>query len=283
MILFKKAAELSEYTDAQRKNGKRTGFAPTMGALHAGHISLAEFSKKENDITVSSIFINPSQFNDSKDFEKYPVTIERDIEMLEAAGCDLLFIPSVQEIYPSGFNHTKKYELGFLETVLEGKYRPGHYQGVCMVMERLLKIVMPDNLYLGQKDYQQCMVIKKLIELIGLDKNISVTICPTLREADGLAMSSRNMRLNREERETAATIFKALSLIKSNTASKNIELLQQEARTMLEEKKFKVDYIEIADAENLEEIKNWDDQKKMVALTAAYLNDIRLIDNLILN
>ena len=283
MILFKKAAELSEYTDAQRKNGKRTGFAPTMGALHAGHISLVEFSKKENDITVSSIFINPSQFNDPKDFEKYPVTIERDIEMLEAAGCDLLFIPSVQEIYPSGFTNTKKYELGFLETVLEGKYRPGHYQGVCMVMERLLKIVMPDNLYLGQKDYQQCMVIKKLIELIGLDKMININICPTLREADGLAMSSRNMRLNKEERETAATIFKALSLIQSNAGVKIIELLEQEAMKMLEEKKFKVDYVEIADAENLEEIKNWNGKKKIVALTAAYLNDIRLIDNLILN
>lgn len=283
MILFKKASELSEYTDAQRKNGKRTGFAPTMGALHAGHISLVEFSKKENNLTVSSIFINPSQFNDPKDFEKYPVTIERDIEMLEAAGCDLLFIPSVQEIYPSGFNHTKKYELGFLDTVLEGKYRPGHYQGVCMIMERLLKIVMPDNLYLGQKDYQQCMVIKKLIELMGLDKNINVNICPTHRETDGLAMSSRNMRLNKEERETAATIFKALSLIKSKTGFATIELLEQEARTMLEEKKFKVDYVEIADAENLEEIKSWDGKKKIVALTAAYLNDIRLIDNLILN
>ena len=283
MILFKKAAELSEYTDDQRRNGKRTGFAPTMGALHAGHISLVEYSKMENDITVSSIFINPSQFNDPKDFEKYPVTIERDIEMLEAAGCDLLFIPSVQEIYPSGFNHTKKYELGFLETVLEGKYRPGHYQGVCMVMERLLKIVMPDNLYLGQKDYQQCMVIKKLIEMIGLDKIINVNICPTLREADGLAMSSRNMRLNKEERESAATIFKALSLIKSNAGFKNIELLEQDAKKVLEEKKFKVDYVEIANADNLEEIKNWDGKKKMVALTAAYLNDIRLIDNLILN
>ena len=283
MILFKKAAELSEYIDDQRRNGKRTGFAPTMGALHAGHISLVEYSKMENDITVSSIFINPSQFNDPKDFEKYPVTIERDIEMLEVAGCDLLFIPSVQEIYPSGFNHTKKYELGFLETVLEGKYRPGHYQGVCMVMERLLKIVMPDNLYLGQKDYQQCMVIKKLIEMIGLDKIINVNICPTLREADGLAMSSRNMRLNKEERETAATIFKALSLIKSNAGFKNIELLEQDAKKVLEEKKFKVDYVEIANADNLEEIKNWDGKKKMVALTAAYLNDIRLIDNLILN
>jgi pantoate--beta-alanine ligase len=235
---------------------------PYHGAA-AGHISLVEFSKKENDITVSSIFINPSQFNDPKDFEKYPVTIERDIEMLEAAGCDLLFIPSVQEIYPSGFNHVKKYELGFLETILEGKYRPGHYQGVCMVMERLLKIVMPDNLYLGQKDYQQCMVIKKLIELIGLDKLTKTTICPTLRETDGLAMSSRNMRLNKEERETAATIYKALSLIKSNTGFKNIGLLEQEAKIMLEEKKFKIDYVEIADAENLEEIKNWDGKKKI--------------------
>ncbi len=283
MILFKKASELSEYLDAQRKNGRALGFCPTMGALHAGHISLIESSKKSNDLTVSSIFVNPAQFNDAQDFEKYPHTIERDIEMLELAACDILFIPTVKEIYPDGFAHLKNYELGFIETVLEGKFRPGHYQGVCMIMERLLKIVLPQNLYLGQKDYQQCMVIKKLIQLIGLDNRIKTSICPTLREKDGLAMSSRNLRLTHEERKKADSIFKALSFIHTNFEAGNIEVLKQNAILKLKESGFTVDYVEIADASSLEEIKIWNGKKKPVVLIAAFLNEVRLIDNLILN
>lgn len=283
MILFKKSTELSEYLDAQRKNGMSVGFCPTMGALHEGHLSLIKSSKKSNDLTISSIFVNPSQFNNASDFEKYPVTIELDIEMLESAGCEITFIPAVKEIYPEGFTQIKNYELGYLETVLEGKYRPGHYQGVSMVMERLLKIVRPNNLYLGQKDYQQCMVIKKMIELIKLDKIIKININPTLREADGLAMSSRNRRLNNEERKKAGCIFKALSFIKTNFESGNIETLKQNAVSMLKENGFKVDYVEIADATTLDEIKIWDGKQKPVALVAAYMNEVRLIDNLILN
>lgn len=283
MILFKKATELSEYLDAQRKNGSTLGFCPTMGALHAGHISLIETSKKSNDLTVSSIFVNPAQFNNTQDFEKYPVTIEHDIEMLELAACDILFIPTVKEIYPDGFEHLKNYELGFIETILEGKFRPGHYQGVCMIMERLLKIVLPQNLYLGQKDYQQCMVIKKLIHLIELDKIITTTICPTLREKDGLAMSSRNLRLNPEERKKADSIFKALSYINTNFKAGKIEVLKQNAVSILKENGFTVDYVEIADASSLEEIKIRYGKQKPVALVAAFLNEIRLIDNLILN
>ncbi len=283
MILFKKATELSEYLDAQRKNGRTLGFCPTMGALHAGHISLIETSKKSNDLTVSSIFVNPAQFNNAQDFEKYPVTIERDIEMLEDAACDILFIPTVKEIYPDGFIHLKNYKLGFIETILEGKFRPGHFQGVCMIMERLLKIVLPQHLYLGQKDYQQCMVIKKLIKLIELDKIITTNICPTLREKDGLAMSSRNLRLNPEERKKADSIFKALSFIMTNFEVEKTEVLKQNAVSILKENGFTVDYVEIADASSLEEIKIRNGKQKPVALVAAFLNEIRLIDNLILN
>src|SRR5688572_10485824 len=220
MILFKKAADLSKWFETQRKNNGTLGFVPTMGALHSGHLSLIDRSKKENRITAASIFINPTQFNDPKDFEKYPISIEKDIDLLEKTGCDILFLPSVKEIYPGGTATKKHYDLGFLETVLEGKYRPGHFQGVCMVVERLLNIVQPGNLYLGQKDYQQCMVIKRLSELMTLP--ITVNICPTLREPGGLAMSSRNMRLGPGEREKAVTIYQCLLLAKEKIQPGNI-------------------------------------------------------------
>ena len=165
MILLKKLELRIPGHSAEK--GKTIGFVPTMGALHAGHISLIKASKNENPITVCSIFVNPTQFNDPKDFEKYPVTIEKDIDMLKEAGCDVLFLPSVEEMYPEGIVTENHYDLGYLETILEGKFRPGHFQGVCMVMQRLLKIVSRIDLYLGQKDYQQCMVIKRLIELMG--------------------------------------------------------------------------------------------------------------------
>lgn len=282
MILFKTIENLRKYLDTQRKNGNRIGFAPTMGALHTGHLSLIEAAKNGNDLSVCSIFVNPAQFNDPKDFEKYPITIERDIEMLEQSGCDLLFLPSVNEMYPQGLKQAHRYDLGYLETLLEGKYRLGHFQGVCMVVHRLLEIVMPDNLYLGQKDYQQCMVITRLIELIQLEDRIKVHICPTLRENDGLAMSSRNMRLNKHEREKAVTIYKCLDLVKQQLKPGNLEPLKKTVLDKLEAAGFKPDYVEIADAGNLHPVSSWDGQQKLVALIAAYLNEVRLIDNLIL-
>ena len=259
----------------------KLGFVPTMGALHPGHLSLIDQSKKENGITAASIFVNPTQFNDPKDFEKYPVSIEKDIDQLEKAGCDVLFLPSVKEIYPAGTDAKKHYDLGFLETVLEGKYRPGHFQGVCMVVERLLNIVQPDNLYLGQKDYQQCMVIKRLTELMA--QPVTVNISPTLRETDGLAMSSRNMRLGTEERIKAVTIYQCLLMAKEKIQPGNILPLKEEMRSMLEKKGFKVDYTEIADAHTLQPINEWDGEKKLVALVAAFIKDVRLIDNMLLN
>jgi pantoate--beta-alanine ligase len=281
MLLLKKSADLRDYLDTKEREGHQPGFVPTMGALHKGHISLIESSVKDNSITVCSVFVNPTQFNDPKDFEKYPVTIGKDIYMLESAGCDVLFLPSVDEIYPDNKTMQTHYDLGYLETILEGKYRPGHFQGVCMVMQRLLGIVRPGNLYLGQKDYQQCMVIKKLIDLIG-QKEIKVNICPTLRETDGLAMSSRNMRLNKEEREKAPAIYRCLQYIKENLEKGSLEELKTIARTKLAEQNFKVDYIEIADASSLQPVNKWDGKQKLVALAAAFLNEVRLIDNIIL-
>ena len=283
MILFKKANSLHQWVDAQQRKGQKVGFVPTMGALHLGHISLIESSRKDNDITISSIFVNPTQFNDPKDFEKYPVTIEKDILQLEQAGCDVLFLPSVEEIYPNGTTPKQHYDLQEMEILLEGKFRSGHYQGVCQVLHRLLKIVQPDNLYLGQKDYQQCMVISRLVELMGINDKTNINICPTLRETDGLAMSSRNMRLSEAERVKAVLIFQSLSYIKDNLVAGETDTIKNKAIAMLSDEGFRVDYIEIADAKTLQTVSNWDGKKKLVALAAAFLNEVRLIDNLLLN
>jgi len=283
MIIYKKPEELLDFLEKKKRDKQQVGFVPTMGALHAGHLSLVNEAKDQNKIVVCSIFVNPTQFNDPEDFKKYPVTLEKDILMFEEAGCNVLFIPSVPDIYPNGIDHLKHYELGFLETVLEGKFRPGHFQGVCLVMERLLEIVLPDNLYVGQKDYQQCMVIKKLIELTGLKDKIKVNVCPTLREEDGLAMSSRNTRLLPGDRIKATTISKALRYIKENLKAGDTKKIKDEAKEMLLQKEFLIDYVEIANADTLELIENWNGKEKVVALTAAFLNNVRLIDNLVIN
>jgi pantoate--beta-alanine ligase len=283
MVLFKRSNDLRNYLDSQCKDEDRIGFVPTMGALHAGHISLIAAAKNNGDLCVSSIFVNPTQFNDPADFKKYPITIEKDIELLEAAGCDVLFLPPVEEIYPGGTRLNKYYDLGYLEKTLEGEYRPGHFQGVCAVVERLLKIVVPDNLYIGQKDYQQCMVIKKLIELMGMQDVIKVNISPTLREPDGLAMSSRNMRLSPNERDKASFIYHSLRFIKENIQPGKLTDLKKQATEQLVQKQFKVDYVEIADANSLQLVNSWDGKQKLVALAAVFLNEVRLIDNVILN
>ena len=283
MLLFTKAKDLGIHLELQRKKGKKFGFVPTMGALHEGHISLINNSKKLDDLSVSSIFVNPVQFNDPADFEKYPVTLEKDIALLEAAGCDVLFVPSVSEMYPNGTNIKFHYDLGYLETIMEGQYRPGHFQGVCKVVHRLLEIVKPDNLYLGQKDYQQCMVIKKLIELIGMKELIHLNISPTVRDAGGLAMSSRNMRLNENERIKARAIYQALQAIKDKLQKGELATIKNLAVNILVEKGFKVDYVEIAGAGNLQIAEKWDGKQNLVALAAVYLNKVRLIDNILVN
>ncbi|MEZ5028496.1 MAG: pantoate--beta-alanine ligase [Ferruginibacter sp.] len=280
MRIFKKTFDIKEYLLKNKKIGVSIGFVPTMGALHQGHISLLEAAKKNCSLVVSSIFVNPTQFNDKADFDNYPVTIESDIDKLERAGCDVLFLPTVTEMYPHGETLNGKYNLGYLETVLEGKYRPGHFQGVCQVVHRLLNIIPANNLYLGQKDYQQCMVIKKMLQLTKINTN--VIICPTLREDDGLAMSSRNMRLNETERKKSVAIFEALSFIKKNIVPGDINSLKKQVFLSLVEKGFKPDYVEIASSNNLSIIDVWDGKIKLVALIAAFNGKIRLIDNLLL-
>lgn len=280
MIIFKKAADIGIFLQQKRQKNPKTGFVPTMGALHQGHISLIESACSENDLVVCSIFVNPTQFNDPKDFQNYPITIENDIDLLEKAGCDALFLPAVEEMYPAGLENKKTYALGYLETVLEGRYRPGHFQGVCQVVHRLLTIMPADRLYLGQKDFQQCMVIRKMIELENLP--IETVICPTLRETDGLAMSSRNMRLDKEAREKAVEISRTLLHIKSSLKAGDLSELKTAAVEQLNRTGFKTDYVEIADADTLELIGRWDGKQKLVALCAAFLGEVRLIDNMLL-
>lgn len=281
MIIFKKKSDLTGWLQQQKQQNASIGFVPTMGALHEGHIFLIHTSVKETDVTIASIFVNPTQFNDPKDFEKYPITIERDIELLEKAGCTALFLPSVNEIYPPGEKGDDFYELGYLETVLEGKFRPGHFQGVCKVMYRLLSIVQPHHLFMGQKDYQQCMVIKKLIALSHFSTQLH--ICPTLREKEGLAMSSRNMRLTDEQKEKALAIYESLLYLKKEYSHKNFNQLKESVAQYLLESGFaKVDYIELANADDLSLMNEWDNRSPVVALIAAFMGEVRLIDNMVL-
>lgn len=279
MIVQKQIEKINDFVGNLKKEGKTVGFVPTMGALHNGHISLIKKSKSENLVTICSIYINPTQFNNKTDLQKYPVTIETDIDQLEKAKCDILFLPSTQEMYKDG-EVNEYYNLGDLENILEGKFRPGHFQGVCVIVDKLLKAIEPTTLYVGKKDYQQCMVINKMIT----DKkyNVLLKICDTIREQDGLAMSSRNLRLNVTERIDALKIIETLKKIKREVTTENIEQIKINAQNYLTENGYKVDYIEIADADTLEIVKSWDGNKKMVALVAAYLNEVRLIDNIIL-
>jgi pantoate--beta-alanine ligase len=280
MIIFKKAKQLSNYIDLQKKQGKKIGFVPTMGALHHGHLLLIDTSKKSNDLTVCSIFVNPAQFNNPDDLKNYPVETTKDIEQLIGHECDVLFLPSVEEKYPPGISK-RQYFLGDIENKLEGHYRPGHFQGVCQAVDRLLEIVQPNNFYLGQKDYQQCMVIKKLIEITDRQNTFKLNIVPTVREADGLAMSSRNLRLHDEHRKLATSIFNELNFIKQNIHKHALDELKKNATSHLAQKGFKVDYVEISNADDLSTATNT--TGKLVALAAATIGNIRLIDNIVLN
>ncbi len=280
MIILKKVNDIKSYLSALTKTVSSIGFVPTMGALHSGHISLITKAKTENDLVVCSIFVNPTQFNDAKDFEKYPVTIEQDIYLLEKAGCSILFLPTVDEMYPNGIENLAHFDLGFIETILDGKYRPGHFQGVCQVVYRLLEIISPHKLYLGQKDFQQCMVLNKMAATTY--PTLQIIICPTQREPDGLAMSSRNLRLVPEDRLLAVNIFLTLQFIKNNIKPGDLNNLKQNAIASLTAKGFKVDYVEICNADSLQLLNDWNGKTGIVILVAAFLNGVRLIDNLLI-
>ena len=279
MIIIKRIKKIKEFVSELNLKGQKIGFVPTMGALHDGHISLIKKSKSQNSLTICSIYVNPTQFNNVIDLNKYPVTLESDIDKLEMAACDVLFLPSTDEMYLND-EVNEHYDLGMLELILEGKYRPGHFQGVCIIVDKLLTTIKPNTLYLGKKDYQQCMIINKMIT----DKKYEVRleICDTIREPSGLAMSSRNLRLNEVERIDALKIIETLISIKKNIRPGNLEEIKIKATKYLTKNGYKVDYTEITNAATLEIVSDWDGKVKLVALVAAYLNNVRLIDNIIL-
>lgn len=281
MIIFKESAALVKYLATQKDKGQIVGFVPTMGALHNGHTSLIALSKKNTDITVCSIFINPTQFNNPEDFKKYPITLGSDIVQLEKAGCDVLFIPPVTEIYPNGFQNPIKYNLGEIEFLLEGAHRPGHFQGVCQVVEQLLCIVEPDTLFLGQKDFQQTLVIKKIIALKAI--NVSVVVGPTERLLTGLAMSSRNMRLTNDQVEKASAIFQMLIYIKQQITLQPITQLEDYATRYLLSNGFNsVDYVSVVSVPDLKPIITLRQHKQLILVIAATIGGVRLIDNMMM-
>ncbi len=280
MIVFKKALLLHDFLGQKRKEKITIGFVPTMGALHDGHISLIEKSLDDNHLTICSIYVNPTQFNDARDLEKYPRNVTGDIEILCTANCDVVFMPSTEEIYPAGMGKLKEYDLGHLEKILEGTSRPGHFQGVANVVARFLEIIRPDRLYLGQKDFQQVRVL----EQIAGRWETEIVVCPTRREATGLAMSSRNKRLNGVQRKNAAGIAKSLLFLQEHWREKDLPSMKQHTIYRINSiPEAQVDYLEFCDAVSFKIIHDWNSASKIVCVTAVRLGDVRLLDNVLLN
>jgi pantoate--beta-alanine ligase len=281
MLLFKRVIDLQKHLNSLKNKGLSIGFIPTMGALHRGHVSLIDRSRNSCDVTVASIFVNPTQFNDPKDLEKYPRPESRDIEMLTEAGCHILFMPSVEEIYPKGTTPSVKFNFGKLDKVLEGTFRPGHFDGMAQVVHRLLDIVKPDKLFMGQKDFQQQAIVASLIQQAKLSTEL--VTCPIIRDEDGLAMSSRNVRLTPEDRAVAPMIHKILQEAYDMVGEYSPSEIQKQAAAKLRaESRFKLEYFEIVDGRTLLQIRLFEDTDYAVALTAVWAGDVRLIDNIVL-
>ena len=277
MKVLKSKKTLIDYIERHKEMGKKIGFAPTMGALHQGHLSLYETAKHENDEVISSIFVNPTQFNNVDDFKKYPKTLEKDLEMLEKAGVDAVYVPSVEDIY-SGNLASKKYDFDGLDEEMEGKYRPGHFEGVGTVVEELLRQVQPHNAYFGEKDFQQLAIIKKLVKKLNLP--VKIHGVPTLREEDGLAMSSRNLRLNEIQRKEATLIYKTLLQVNDWFRVISVEEIKKRVKEIFEKSELDLEYFVIADEKTLTETDFFYKDKKYRAFIVAYAGDVRLIDNM---
>ncbi len=278
MNILTQKAELKGLLDELRAKGKTIGFVPTMGALHAGHISLIEIAQQQCHIVVCSIFVNPTQFNDKKDLERYPRTIEKDTELLVNAKCDILFYPEVGEMYPEEDKRT--FDFGFLDRTLDGAFRPGHFNGVGQIVSKLFDAVKPHKAFFGEKDFQQVLVIKEMVR--QLNYKVEIISCPILREKDGLAMSSRNTLLNELERAGASLIPKIMKEAKMDFESgASIEVIKSSVKVKIEaEPLFKLDYFEIRNTRDLNEF-NPSIDKEAVMLIAVFCGRIRLIDNLV--
>ena len=279
MKVFEKIKDIRPYLAALKAQGKSIGFVPTMGALHDGHIQLVRTSVSQNDITVVSIFVNPIQFNNPEDLAKYPRTVEADVEKLAGAGCDVVFAPSENEMYPEPDNTVM--EFGGLEKVMEGRFRPGHFRGVGIVVKRLFEITNPDRAYFGEKDYQQLAIIKYMVKNLSIP--VDIVPCPIVREADGLAMSSRNMRLTPEHRTVAPEIFKALLRAKENYSWFIPSGLEKLVTTEIEQNPgLRVEYATVADSVTLQPLEDWMDSEHAVLCVAVFAGNVRLIDNILL-
>ncbi len=281
MLCYKRREDIQRFLKIVKAEGKKVGFVPTMGALHQGHINLIESSKLGNDLTVCSIFINPTQFNQQDDFEKYPISTAADLLLLGDVGCDLVFLPAVEEIYPGGIGNKNQIDLGQLGTIWEGAHRPGHFDGVAQVVEILLDIISPDNLYMGQKDLQQVMVVNQLIEQKKCPTQL--VICPTTREQDGLAMSSRNVRLNEQERKHATILSATLFYMKSYFRLKpNDELIEEGRQKIMQIPNIRLEYLSIVATHDLMPLTENNDGVQAAAIVAAWVGNVRLIDNIYL-
>ena len=257
------------------------GFVPTMGALHKGHLSLIEQAISKNDKVVCSIFVNPTQFNDSKDLEKYPNQIEKDLILLKKAGCNLVFTPSIKDMYPQG-DQVFQFNLNGLDSLMEGAYRPGHFDGVCTIVSKLFEFVQPKNAYFGQKDFQQLAIIRHLNDSQKL--SINIIGCPIIREEDGLAMSSRNALLNAEERTVATEIYRTLLKAKAQFPNSSIEAIKSFVKTELNAvSAFSTEYVEIAHTQTLQPLSNLEKNEPAILCVAVFLGSVRLIDNILLN
>ena len=281
MILFKKVYKLQNYLTTLKSDKKSIGFVPTMGALHSGHLSLIQKAKEENDCVVCSIFVNPTQFNNATDLEKYPRTAAKDIELLTSVGTDVLLMPPVKEVYPDDLDTTLELDFGKLATTMEGEFRPGHFDGMAQVVNRMLNMVKPHSLYMGQKDFQQFSIIQKMLNING--KPTRLKVCPIVRESDGLAMSSRNTRLTKNQRDEAPFIYKTLNRAKEKFKTESINTVTNWVKNQFKNNHIlDLEYFEIANEATLKSAKHKRKDNNYRAFIAVFAGEVRLIDNMAL-
>ncbi len=277
MIVISKVKELEEAVEAFRHEGKSVGLVPTMGALHEGHLSLVKRCREENGVVVVSVFVNPTQFNNKEDLRTYPRTEEADKALLAKAGCDIVFMPTVEEVYPEP--DTRVFDLGKVAEVMEGAMRPGHFNGVAQIVSKLFMMVKPDRAYFGEKDFQQIAVIRQMVKSEGF--KLQIVPCPIVREADGLAKSSRNVRLSPEARSIAPNIYRILSesvdYAKSHSVAETTQFVTDGINSYPE---MEVEYYQIVDGLSLMPVADWNDSDYIVGCVTVYCGGVRLIDNI---
>ena len=281
MRIIRTIKELTEFVDLQKSSGRTIGLVPTMGALHEGHLSLVERAVRESEIVIASVFVNPTQFNNPADLATYPRTEETDFRLLDGAGVAAVFAPSVEEVYPEHEKNTPQhiFDLGEVAEVMEGKFRPGHFQGVAQIVNKLFLMTRPDKSYFGEKDFQQIAVIRKMVETENID--VEIVSCPIMRETDGLALSSRNLRLSKSQRETAPGIYKALKYGVEYSQKHSVKATHD---TIVEQinalPECEVEYFSIVDGFSLRDITDWQQSNYVVGCITVYCGDVRLIDNI---